>query len=164
MPSAARPFSRRLVADLTRRGIRLARVTLHTGVSSLEAHEPPAPERFSVGEATAHAINEAKRNGGRVIARRHLGRASTRECWYAGWGKSCTRLGGSRAGSRSTGAGRQWTHYRLAPTGGLPLRSARSGGRPVARRNHVQSGTRCGFPLARIRRLCAHVPLSNELG
>ncbi len=68
MPSAARPFSRRLVADLTRRGIRLARVTLHTGVSSLEAHEPPAPERFRVGEATAHAINEAKRNGGRVVA------------------------------------------------------------------------------------------------
>ena len=38
---------------LVRRGVALAPLELHTGVSSLEAHELPYPERFVVPAATA---------------------------------------------------------------------------------------------------------------
>ncbi|TQE22493.1 S-adenosylmethionine:tRNA ribosyltransferase-isomerase [Streptomyces ipomoeae] len=68
MPSAARPFTTRLVAELVSRGVRFAPVTLHTGVASAEAHEPPYPERFAVPEASARLINAAVAGDGRVIA------------------------------------------------------------------------------------------------
>ena len=68
MASAGRPFSGRLVADLVARGIVLAPVTLHAGVSSLEAHEPPQPERFAVPATTARLVNQARAAGGRVVA------------------------------------------------------------------------------------------------
>ncbi|MGH2948392.1 MAG: S-adenosylmethionine:tRNA ribosyltransferase-isomerase [Solirubrobacteraceae bacterium] len=61
MPSAGRPFTDRLVTRLLARGIAFAAVTLHTGVSSLEAGEPPYPERFRVPAATAAAVNRADR-------------------------------------------------------------------------------------------------------
>ena len=48
MPSAGRPFSARVLADLTRRGVAVAEVTLHTGVSSTEAGEPPPAEWYQV--------------------------------------------------------------------------------------------------------------------
>ncbi|PXX64221.1 S-adenosylmethionine:tRNA ribosyltransferase-isomerase [Nocardia tenerifensis] len=68
MPSAARPFTERLVLDLIAAGVGLAPITLHTGVSSPEAGEPPSPERFVVPDSTARAVNDAKAAGGRVIA------------------------------------------------------------------------------------------------
>jgi S-adenosylmethionine:tRNA ribosyltransferase-isomerase len=68
MPSAARPFSTEVVTDLVRRGIAIAPLLLHTGVSSLEGGERPYPERYRVPRATADAIDAARRNGGRVIA------------------------------------------------------------------------------------------------
>jgi len=68
MPSAARPFTARLVAELVSRGVRFAPVTLHTGVASAEAHEPPYPERFSVSEDSARSINSVKAGSGRVLA------------------------------------------------------------------------------------------------
>ncbi|GGW83967.1 S-adenosylmethionine:tRNA ribosyltransferase-isomerase [Streptomyces galilaeus] len=68
MPSAARPFTARLVAELVSRGVRFAPVTLHTGVASAEAHEPPYPERFAVPEASARLINAARAGAGRVVA------------------------------------------------------------------------------------------------
>nr|WP_051095058.1 S-adenosylmethionine:tRNA ribosyltransferase-isomerase [Streptomyces sp. LaPpAH-108] len=68
MPSAARPFTARTVAELVSRGVWLAPVTLHTGVASAEAHEPPYPERFAVPEASARLIGAARSWGGRVIA------------------------------------------------------------------------------------------------
>ncbi|MGW5133272.1 S-adenosylmethionine:tRNA ribosyltransferase-isomerase [Streptomyces sp. NPDC004135] len=68
MPSAGRPFTARLVAELVRRGVRFAPVTLHAGVASAEAHEPPYPERFAVPEASARLIEEARAGGGRVVA------------------------------------------------------------------------------------------------
>jgi len=67
MPSAARPFTARMVAELVSRGVQFAPVTLHTGVASAEAHEPPYPERFAVPEASARLINAAKAGDGRVI-------------------------------------------------------------------------------------------------
>ncbi|MGW4199214.1 S-adenosylmethionine:tRNA ribosyltransferase-isomerase [Streptomyces sp. NPDC005004] len=68
MPSAARPFTAGAVAELVSRGVWLAPVTLHTGVASAEAHEPPYPERFAVPEASARLIGAARAGGGRVIA------------------------------------------------------------------------------------------------
>ncbi|MER6788678.1 S-adenosylmethionine:tRNA ribosyltransferase-isomerase [Streptomyces sp. NPDC000658] len=68
MPSAARPFTPALVAELVSRGVLFAPVTLHTGVASAEVHEPPYPERFAVPEASALLIGAVRAAGGRVIA------------------------------------------------------------------------------------------------
>ncbi|MEV6721113.1 S-adenosylmethionine:tRNA ribosyltransferase-isomerase [Streptomyces xanthochromogenes] len=65
MPSAARPFTAPLVAELVRRGVWFAPVTLHTGVASAEAHEPPYPERFEVPRSTALLVNAARAGRGR---------------------------------------------------------------------------------------------------
>ncbi|MEU5226634.1 S-adenosylmethionine:tRNA ribosyltransferase-isomerase [Streptomyces toyocaensis] len=68
MPSAGRPFTARMVAELVSRGVQFAPVTLHTGVASAEAHEPPYPERYVVPEPSARLIGAARAGGGRVIA------------------------------------------------------------------------------------------------
>jgi len=68
MPSAGRPFSAELVVELLARGVYIAPVTLHTGVSSLEGGEPPYPERYRVPVATARLVNGVREWGGRVIA------------------------------------------------------------------------------------------------
>lgn len=68
MPSAARPFTARLVTELVSRGVLFAPVVLHTGVASAEAHEPPYPERFTVPGASARLINAGRAGEGRVIA------------------------------------------------------------------------------------------------
>jgi S-adenosylmethionine:tRNA ribosyltransferase-isomerase len=68
MPSAGRPFSRRLLVRLMARGVVVAPVVLHTGVSSLEKHEPPMPEWFRVPEPTADLVNLTRAKGRRVVA------------------------------------------------------------------------------------------------
>ncbi|KUO07149.1 S-adenosylmethionine:tRNA ribosyltransferase-isomerase [Streptomyces sp. DSM 15324] len=68
MPSAARPFTAGLVAELVSRGVQFAPVALHTGVASAEVHEPPYPEWFSVPAASARLIEAVRAGGGRVIA------------------------------------------------------------------------------------------------
>jgi S-adenosylmethionine:tRNA ribosyltransferase-isomerase len=68
MPSAARPFTGRLVAELTAGGVVFAPVLLHAGVSSLEAGETPPAERFRVPEPTARLVNHIRASGGRVVA------------------------------------------------------------------------------------------------
>jgi S-adenosylmethionine:tRNA ribosyltransferase-isomerase len=68
MPSAARPFTESLVTELVTRGVVLAPITLHTGVSSQEAGEPPYAERYQVPPATASLVNAAHADGRRVIA------------------------------------------------------------------------------------------------
>ncbi|HZN18560.1 MAG TPA: S-adenosylmethionine:tRNA ribosyltransferase-isomerase [Micromonosporaceae bacterium] len=68
MASAGRPFTHRLVTDLVTRGVAVAPVLLHAGVSSLEAYEPPQPERFRVPLATARLVTQTRRWGGRVVA------------------------------------------------------------------------------------------------
>ena len=68
MPSAGRPFTHELVTALVTRGIAIAPVTLHTGVSSQETGELPYPERFDVPAATVHQVAAARAAGGRVIA------------------------------------------------------------------------------------------------
>ena len=68
MPSAGRPFTARVLDALARRGVRVAPIVLHTGVSSLEDHEPPDAERYRVSAATARAVNETRAARGRIIA------------------------------------------------------------------------------------------------
>jgi S-adenosylmethionine:tRNA ribosyltransferase-isomerase len=68
MPSAGRPFSTSVVTALVARGVLIAPVTLHTGVSSLEHGEEPYPERYRVPPATARLVNAVRGWGGRVVA------------------------------------------------------------------------------------------------
>ena len=68
MPSAGRPFTAETVTELATRGIGIAPITLHTGVSSQDAGEPPQPERFRVPEPTARQVNMTRAWGGRVVA------------------------------------------------------------------------------------------------
>jgi S-adenosylmethionine:tRNA ribosyltransferase-isomerase len=68
MPSAGRPFTAELVTELVARGILLAPVILHTGLSSPERDEPPSPERFQVPVPTAGLVNAVRSWNGRVIA------------------------------------------------------------------------------------------------
>jgi S-adenosylmethionine:tRNA ribosyltransferase-isomerase len=68
MPSAGRPFTPELLTRLVAGGVAIAPITLHTGVSSPERHEPPFPEQFVVPASTAGLVQAAKGWGGRVIA------------------------------------------------------------------------------------------------
>lgn len=75
MASAARPFTAELVQRLRQRGVRIAPILLHTGVSSQEAGEPPQPEWFEVPERTARLLNQVRADAGRVVA---VGTTATR--------------------------------------------------------------------------------------
>jgi S-adenosylmethionine:tRNA ribosyltransferase-isomerase len=68
MPSAGRPFTPELLTRLVATGTLIAPLTLHTGVSSPEYHEPPYPEEYVVPPATARLVNAVRDWGGRVIA------------------------------------------------------------------------------------------------
>jgi S-adenosylmethionine:tRNA ribosyltransferase-isomerase len=72
MVSAARPFSLQTVRELRRRGVELATVSLHAGLST---YGDPATDRafvpveeYHVPPATARAVNHRRASGGRVIA------------------------------------------------------------------------------------------------
>jgi len=72
MASAARPFTVQTLQGLRRRGIEVAAVSLHAGLSTYgdpavdRAFVPPEPYR--VPPATARAVNHRRALGGRVIA------------------------------------------------------------------------------------------------
>jgi S-adenosylmethionine:tRNA ribosyltransferase-isomerase len=68
MPSAARPFTSEAVTQLVSAGVAIAPLVLHAGVSSPEAHEPPALERYRVPVTTAHLVNATRDHRGRVVA------------------------------------------------------------------------------------------------
>jgi S-adenosylmethionine:tRNA ribosyltransferase-isomerase len=68
MPSAGRPLTPALITTMVARGVLIAPLTLHTGLSSPERDESPQAERFEVPAATADAVNAARAWGGRVIA------------------------------------------------------------------------------------------------
>jgi S-adenosylmethionine:tRNA ribosyltransferase-isomerase len=68
MPSAGRPFSGEVLAGLAAQGVLVAPITLHTGVASPEAGEPPYPEWFRVPAVTARLTRQTRAAGGRVIA------------------------------------------------------------------------------------------------
>jgi S-adenosylmethionine:tRNA ribosyltransferase-isomerase len=68
MPSAGRAFTPELITRLVATGVRIAPLILHTGVASLEDHEPPYEEYFRVPAATARLVNETRVAGQRVVA------------------------------------------------------------------------------------------------
>jgi S-adenosylmethionine:tRNA ribosyltransferase-isomerase len=74
-PTAGLHFTPRLLADLEAAGVRRATVTLHVGIGTFlpvrvdrVADHRMHAERGEITAETAEAINQAKRNGGRVIA------------------------------------------------------------------------------------------------
>ena len=104
MPSAARPFTPELVDRLAATGVRVARITLHTGVSSQDAGEAPQTEWYRVPESTAALVMATRRAGGRVIA---VGTTATRAL------ESAVRDDGTMAAS--TG----WTDLVIDPCRGV---------------------------------------------
>ncbi len=68
MPSAGRAFTPEMVTKLIARGIDVAPITLHAGVASLEANEPPSAEYYRVPEETARRVALARASGGRIVA------------------------------------------------------------------------------------------------
>lgn len=68
MPSAGRAFTPELLTRLVAAGVEVAPLVLHTGVSSLEDHEPPYAEWYRVPFDTARRVNAARAGGGRVVA------------------------------------------------------------------------------------------------
>ena len=68
MASAGRPFTNELLTRLAAKGVGVAPIVLHTGVSSPEALETPYAERVRVPKVTAAKVNQTHRRGGRVIA------------------------------------------------------------------------------------------------
>lgn len=68
MPSAGRAFTHELITRLVARGVQIAPLILHTGVASLEDHEPPYEEFYRVPAETARVVNGARAAGRRVIA------------------------------------------------------------------------------------------------
>jgi S-adenosylmethionine:tRNA ribosyltransferase-isomerase len=68
MPSAGRAFTPAVITALAARGIGIAPLLLHTGVASLEEHEPPYEEFYHVPLETAQAVNHARAAGKRIIA------------------------------------------------------------------------------------------------
>src|SRR2546430_2511373 len=68
MPSASRGFTPEMVTRLVTKGVGIVPITLHTGVSSQEAGEPPYAEWYRVPAATAERVNAAHDDGHAVIA------------------------------------------------------------------------------------------------
>jgi S-adenosylmethionine:tRNA ribosyltransferase-isomerase len=68
MASAGRPFTDAMITRLVARGIGVAPVTLHTGVSSQEVDEGPQAEWYDVPAATARLVALTRESGGRVVA------------------------------------------------------------------------------------------------
>jgi S-adenosylmethionine:tRNA ribosyltransferase-isomerase len=68
MPSAGRAFTPELITRLVARGVQIAPLILHTGVASLESHEPPYEEFYRVPLETAQRVNAARSSSKRVVA------------------------------------------------------------------------------------------------
>jgi S-adenosylmethionine:tRNA ribosyltransferase-isomerase len=103
-PSAGRPFTADLLTELVARGVYLAPVVLHTGVSSLESGEAPYPERYRVPATTARLVNAVRGWGGRVIA---VGTTTVRA------------LETVAAADGTVSAGEGWTSLVVTPERGL---------------------------------------------
>jgi S-adenosylmethionine:tRNA ribosyltransferase-isomerase len=68
MPSAGRAFTCELITKLVAKGVQIAPLLLHTGVASFEKDETPYEEYYRVSAETARIVNEARKQGRRIIA------------------------------------------------------------------------------------------------
>jgi S-adenosylmethionine:tRNA-ribosyltransferase-isomerase (queuine synthetase) len=109
MPSASRPFTPSVVTQLVARGVLIAPLTLHAGVSSLEADEDPYPEPYDVPPATARLVNHVRADGGRIIA---AGTTVVRALETAALGQ---RVGGCVTASAG------WTSHVVTPETGVKV-------------------------------------------
>lgn len=74
-PTAGLHFTAQLLDDIRARGIEVCFVTLHVGPGTFAPVKAESPdshvlheERYEVGEATAHAVNQARSEGRRIVA------------------------------------------------------------------------------------------------
>jgi S-adenosylmethionine:tRNA ribosyltransferase-isomerase len=74
-PTAGLHFTQELLDDLQKKGVKIARVTLHVGIGTFRpvkeediTRHPMHSEYCRISPQAAEMINETKRNGGRVIA------------------------------------------------------------------------------------------------
>ncbi len=109
MPSAGRAFTPELITALVAKGVVVAPLILHTGVASLEDHEPPYEEYYRVSPETAQIVNTARAQGKRVIA---VGTTVVRAL------ESVTDAYGT------THAGEGWTTLVITPERGLTALNA----------------------------------------
>jgi len=89
---------------LEAKGIKIAPLILHTGVSNLETHEPPYKEFYRISAETAQMVNEAREAGKRIVA---VGTTAIRAL------ESVTN------GDGKTHAGEGWTCLVVTPQRGL---------------------------------------------
>jgi S-adenosylmethionine:tRNA ribosyltransferase-isomerase len=72
MPSAGRAFTWKLINELKQKGVKVAFLQLHAGLSYYGNDQWPTPSKhpefFHIPEETAKLINEAKQKGRRIIA------------------------------------------------------------------------------------------------
>jgi S-adenosylmethionine:tRNA ribosyltransferase-isomerase len=122
MPSAGRPFTHETIQRLQARGVRIAPLVLHAGVSSLEADEAPYPERYSVSQRTADAVNRAHEEGARVVA---VGTTVVRAL------ETVSEVGGS------VRAGNGWTDLVVTPERGVQVVDALLTGLHAPRASHL---------------------------
>ena len=123
MPSASRPFTHAMVTELVTRGVLIAPLTLHAGVSSLEAHEDPYPEPYDVPPATARLVNYVRAHGGRVIA---AGTTVVR----------ALETSALRTGAAEPAAG--WTSYVVTPETGVTVADGLLTGLHEPRSSHLR--------------------------
>jgi S-adenosylmethionine:tRNA ribosyltransferase-isomerase len=135
MPNASRPFTPRTVTDLVSRGVAIAPLTLHTGVSSLEGDEEPYPEPYDVPPVTARLVNATRREGGRVIAG---GTTVVRAL------ETAARVAGSPAGQVTASSG--WTHHVVTPQAGLTVVDGLLTGLHEPRSSHLRMLTAFAGP------------------
>jgi S-adenosylmethionine:tRNA ribosyltransferase-isomerase len=129
MPSAARPFSPAVVTELVAHGITIAPVTLHCGVSSLEAGEDPYPEQYDVPPATARLVNLTRQSGGRVIA---VGTTVVRAL------ETAARVAGMPVGAARVAAQAGWTSHVVTPETGLRVVNGLLTGLHEPRSSHLR--------------------------
>ncbi|MDX1992915.1 MAG: S-adenosylmethionine:tRNA ribosyltransferase-isomerase [bacterium] len=122
MPSAGRAFTADLMTRLVAKGVQIAPLVLHTGVASLEDHEPPYEEFYRVPTVTAQVVNQARQSGRRIIA---VGTTSVRAL------ETVTDADGI------THPGEGWTRLVITPERGLHAVNAMLTGLHEPRATHL---------------------------
>ncbi len=136
MPSAGRAFTSELITRLVAQGVLIAPLLLHTGVASLEEHEPPYSEYYRVPHQTARLVNMTHETGKRVIA---VGTTVVRAL------ESVTSSDGV------THAGEGWTDVVVTPQRGIHAVNALLTGLHEPRASHIAMlAALCGIEHLRI--------------
>jgi S-adenosylmethionine:tRNA ribosyltransferase-isomerase len=125
MPSAGRAFTPELLTRLVAKGVQVVPLILHTGVASLESHEPPYEEYYRVPVETARALNAAREQGRRIVA---VGTTVVRAL------ETVTYLEGDHY---TTHPGEGWTRVIVTPQRGIHAVNAMLTGLHEPRASHL---------------------------